>query len=333
MKAALRQASVVDIHAHAVLRETLGAAGSYGPEIGANEEGKPWFRIGEYYLRNVRYEGGAFMEPDVRIAAMDRAGIDYQVLSPNPLTYFHHVEPALALPFCRRHNDALAALVARHPTRLGALAALPMQDIGAAIEELERACGELGMYGACIGTDLTVALDSPEMDRFYARVTELNVPLFFHPAPAGIDGPRADPRLARFELDIMFGFNIQETLAVISLVVGGVLERHPSLDICMSHGGGTIAFVAGRMSQATRKRAWSPDFLRGDGAFEESLKRIWYDTHVHDHRSLALLIEVVGTERLVMGTNFAGWDQPGDARHEAIEGVDLAANARRLLRA
>ena len=124
MKAALRQANVVDIHAHAVLRETLGAAGSYGPEIGANEEGKPWFRIGEYYLRNVRYEGGAFMEPDVRIAAMDRAGIDYQVLSPNPLTYFHHVEPALALPFCRRHNDALAALVARHPTRLGALAAL-----------------------------------------------------------------------------------------------------------------------------------------------------------------------------------------------------------------
>jgi aminocarboxymuconate-semialdehyde decarboxylase len=87
------------------------------------------------------------------------------------------------------------------------------------------------------------------------------------------------------------------------------------------------------MSQATQKRAWSPDFLRADGAFEESLQRIWYDTHVHDHRSLGLLIEVVGTERLVMGTNFAGWDQPGDARHEAIEGVDLAANARRLLRA
>ncbi|MFM7783218.1 MAG: amidohydrolase family protein, partial [Gammaproteobacteria bacterium] len=269
----------------------------------------------------------------VDAGAIHRGDPHLRLLSPNPLTYFHHVEPAIALPFCRRHNDALAALVARHPTRLGALAALPMQDIGAAIEELERACGELGMYGACIGTDLGVALDSAEMDRFYARVAELDVPLFFHPAPAGIDGPPADPRLQRFELDIMFGFNIQETLAVITLVVGGVLQRHPGLDICMSHGGGTIAFVAGRLSQATRKRAWSPDFLRQDGAFEESLRKIWYDTHVHDHRSLALLIEVVGTDRLVMGTNFAGWDQPGDARHESIEGVDLAANARRLLRA
>ena len=63
MKAALREARVVDIHAHAVLRETLGAAGPWGPEIGATEDGKPWFRIGEYLLRNVRYEGGAFMEP------------------------------------------------------------------------------------------------------------------------------------------------------------------------------------------------------------------------------------------------------------------------------
>ena len=85
-----------------------------------------------YTLEGVRYRGSPFMEVDLRLAAMDEAGIDYQVLSPNPLTYFHHIDPADALAFCRRHNDVLAELVARHPDRLAGFAALPMQSPAAA---------------------------------------------------------------------------------------------------------------------------------------------------------------------------------------------------------
>ncbi len=321
----------IDIHAHVVLEEVLGAAGEHGPEIGADASGQPWFRVGGYRLDGVRYRGSAFMDAGLRIAGMDRAGIDFQVLSPNPLTYFHHIDSVQAANFCRRHNDAMATHIGKYPDRLGGFAALPMQDRAAAADELERAVSELGLLGAYVGTEFGVALDANEMDAFYAKVAGLDVPLFFHPAPPGIDGPKADPRLRRFDLDLIAGFAADETLAVATLIYGEVLDRHPSLDICVSHGGGAIAFLIGRLSTAAGKRPWSPQSLRADGAFEASLARLWFDAHVHDRRARALLEDVVGDERLVLGTNFAGWDQ-ADALDLGDGAERLAANARRLLR-
>ena len=143
----LLDAKVVDVHAHAVLAETMGAAGRFGPEIGAHADGMPWFRVGEYRLDGVRYVGSPFMDADLRIRRMDEAGIDFQVLSPNPLTYFHFIDASDAIRFCRTHNDALARVVAPRKDRLAGFAALPMQDAGAAVEELHRAVNELGMLG------------------------------------------------------------------------------------------------------------------------------------------------------------------------------------------
>ena len=108
----------------------------------------------------------------------------------------------------------------------------------------------------------------------------------------------------------MVGFSFQETIAVSNLIFGGVLERHPKLKICISHGGGMLPFVAGRLSKASRKRSWVPMKLRADGAFEEEIRKLWYDSHVHSRHSLDLLEKIVGNDRIVYGTNFAGWDQP-----------------------
>ena len=108
---ALAKAKSVDIHAHAVLAGSMGKAGAHGPEIGYTESGSPWFRIGDYRLDGVRYEGSPFMDTSVRLANMDAAGIDFQVLSPNPLTYFHHIGVSEAVSFCRGHNDALAEII------------------------------------------------------------------------------------------------------------------------------------------------------------------------------------------------------------------------------
>ncbi len=326
----LNNAKVIDIHAHAVLEHVMGAAGRYGPELTAEADGTPLFRIGDYYLRGVRYRGSPFMDVDVRVAQMDEAGIDVQVLSPNPLTYFHFIPVADAVNFCRVHNDEMAALVARHPNRLAGLATLPMQDIDAAIQEMERAVKQLGLLAPYIGTDLTHTLDDPALEPFYQAVVDLNVPLFLHPAPAGIDGPPASPQIKRYELDIIFGFNAQETVAVATLIFGGVLHRHPDLDICISHGGGTVALVYGALEQAGQLRPWAPDYLREEGAFGRFLKRFWFDTHMHGQRALDLLIERVGTERLVYGSNFAGWDAP--KRAAPPTDLPLADNARRLLR-
>lgn len=324
-------ARTVDIHAHVVLEESLGAAGAHGPELTAGPDGRPLFRVGGYCLHGVRYRDSPFMDTSLRIAAMDRAGIDFQVLSPNPLTYFHFIDAQPARAFCRRHNEALARVVASHPARLAGLAALPMQDPQLAESELVHAVQELKLWGAYVGTEFGIPLDSPRLDSLYRRFVALDVPLFLHPAPQGIDGPPAFPPLGDFDLDLLVGFAAQETSALARLVFGGVLDRHPRLEICISHGGGAMAFLAGRFAQAARKRPWSNAQLREPGAFEARLRRLWFDDHVHDSRSRALLASVVGEERLLYGTNFAGWDQPEDGAAARVP-PHLAENARRLFR-
>jgi aminocarboxymuconate-semialdehyde decarboxylase len=323
----------IDVHAHVVLPELMGRAGSHGPEMLEHPGEPPRFRVGRYTLEGVRYRDTPFTDLSLRIAAMDRAGIERQVLSPNPLTYFHHLDAATALAFCRQHNDALAALVARQPERLAGFAAVPIQEPALAAAELRRAVTELGLLGPYIGTSVGRPLDAPALDVFYAACTALDVPLFLHPAPAGIDGPPGDPRLGRFEFELLLGFAAEETLAAATLIFGGVLARHPRLDVCLSHGGGALAALAPRLAAAARKRAWVPEALRPDGAFEAALARLWFDVHVHDRRVLALLESLVGSERLVLGTNFAGWDQDdGTVLGDAARQVLLAANAQRLLR-
>ena len=332
-RTALAAAKSIDIHAHAVLAGSMGTAGEHGPEIGYTAAGQPWFRVGNYRLDGVRYEGSPFMEAEVRIRNMDTAGIDFQVVSPNPLTYFHHIAPADAISFCREHNNALAKMVNAFPTRLAGFAALPMQDISAACEELERAITELDLLGAYIGTDIGRPLNDPSLDAFYEKVVALNVPLMMHPAPAGIDGPAGDPNLKQFDLDLLTGFAAQESIAVATLIYGGVLHRHPELDICLSHAGGTMTSLVGRFNRACTKRPWVPEHLRYEGAFEESLQKLWFDTHVHDPRVLNWVIEIMGTEKLLLGTNFSGWDE-----HAMTHDIDLsladtmASNAKRLLR-
>jgi aminocarboxymuconate-semialdehyde decarboxylase len=327
----IKTAAIIDVHAHVRLNSTNGAAGRHGPEFGEDADGTPWYRVGNYKLIGVRHTASPFTDPELRIKRMDQDGIDFQVLSPSPLTYFHHIEKAEAVVFCQRHNDACAELVKNYPQRLGGLAALPVQDPTAAAEELERAVTELGLWGAAIGTEFGEPLHSEKLDPLYQKFVDLDVPLFLHPAPSGIDGPPGDPNLKRFDLDVVIGFAAQESIAVATLIFGGVLHRHPALDIWISHGGGGIPMLAARLAQAARKRPWATEEIKKDGAFEQALTRLWYDAHVTDPSALALLRNWVGNDRIVYGTNFAGWDQPEEGHQGDIDPL-WAENARRLLR-
>ena len=319
---------MIDVHAHTVLPGVMGCAGEYGPELGVGPEGRPRFRVGSYVLDGVDYRGTPFMDPGARLALNDHLGIDLQMLSPNPITYFHHIEPAVAAEFCRWHNDELAALVATHPDRFLGAAQLPMQDIDAAMAEFRRAVGDLGMVSAYIGTDFGTDFDDERLDPFWATAVELGVPVFVHPAPWGIDGPLRDERIRKYDLDLSVGFMFEETLAMAHLIYGGVLDRHPGLDICMSHGGGACAYMLGRLEHQGRTRPWAVD---NPTDFQGAMRRMWFDNHVHDDDSLALLERKVGRDRLVVGTNLAGWDAP--KQPDQIPFVDAYDdNARRLLR-
>ena len=320
--------AVIDVHAHAVLDGVMGCAGHYGPELGEGPDGRPRFRVGGYVLDGVAYAGSPFMDVDRRLALNDHLGIELQVLSPNPLTYFHHIEAPVAARFCRDQNDELARVIALHPDRLRGFAQLPMQDVAAAVAELHRAVEHLGLVGAYIGTDFGTELDDPALDPLWDAAVRLDVPVFVHPAPAGIDGPLRDPRIRKYDLDLSLGFLYEETLAVACLVYGGVLDRHPGLDVCLSHGGGAAAFMHGRLAHQGRTRPWARARPVDFGA---GLRRLWYDQHVHADDALALLERRVGRDRLVVGTNLAGWDAPTEPGH--IPHVDAYDdNARRLLR-
>jgi aminocarboxymuconate-semialdehyde decarboxylase len=327
-------AAVIDIHAHVVLEAAFGRAGRHGPELAVDDAGVPFFRVGTYTMKPMGYRGSVFMDVDKRLRLMDRSGIDRQLLSPNPLTFFHGIEADEAITFCRVHNDAMAELVASHPDRFLGGIALPMQDVDASITELTRAVRELGLAAPYVGTDFGFELDDSRLDDLYCALVELDVPLFLHPASSGGEGPPPDRRLQRFDLSLLVGYAYDETLAVAALVFGGVLDRHPDLDVCVSHGGGAMPFLVERFELAAATRPWIPDGLR-DGGFRRALQRLWLDTHVATpgggHEAREALVAMVGTERLVFGTNFGGWDSAhGEASDPFVEG--LSGNAERLLR-
>lgn len=319
----------IDIHAHIVLEAAFGAAGRFGPELATDEQGVPFFRIGGYTMKPMNYRGSVFMDLAKRLDRMDSDGIDVQLLSPNPLTMFHGIDAQDAIAFTRVHNDAMAAVVAQHPDRFLGGIALPMQDIDAALEELHRAVKELGLCAPYLGTDFGYEVDDPRLDDFYRELVSLDVPLFLHPASTdGVGKP--PPRMGRFDLGLLVGYAYDETLAVAALVLGGVTERHPDLDICISHGGGVMPLLAEKFAFACNTRPWAPEHLR-NGGFLEHLGRLWFDSHMDAQPALDLLVSTVGTDRVVFGTNYGGWDSGGSHARDPFT-LSLTPNARRLLR-
>ena len=311
-----------DLHAHVVLADAFGCAGEFVPFHGIDDRGREYFRVGEYTMAPIPYRDSVFMDIDRRVAAMDALGIGHQLLSPNPLTFFGRIPAGPAIDFARATNDAMAEAVGSRPDRLLGTAQLPLQSPEAAVAELDRAISDLGLSAAYVGSDYGFGFDDPRLDDVFARLVELDVPLFVHGSTNDGIGPPPDARLRRHGLDLVVGYTYEETLTVAALVLGGVLDRHPELDVCISHGGGAIAFLAQRFESMAAFRRSEIDLVAG-------LRRLWFDSHLEPGPALDLVVETVGADRMVFGTNFGGWDTPTE-----VTDVDrsLTPNALRLLR-
>lgn len=297
----------VDVHAHVLFPEVMGVAGEAGPEMG-EREGRTFFRSGAYVLEGVRFRDSPFSDLGMRVAAMDRLGVDHQVMSPNPLTYFYAQPPAVGLRFARAQNDAMAAAVRTHPARLSGLAQLPLQDVALAVDELHRAVRELGLRGAYIGSDIAGRdLADRAFDLLWSALEELDVPVVVHPAPVEAESRDAMPRSRRFDLDIVIGFAHDETAAAALLLYGGVLDRHPGLRVHIPHAGGTAPFLKGRIGTALRRRPWARGLLSRD--FESQWSQLSFDCLAGTDAAMRFVIESEGAQRVMLGTNFAGWDQ------------------------
>ncbi len=321
-------AAVIDVHAHVVFEALNGSAGHYGPEAGIDEQGIRFFRIGGYTIKPICYGGTVFTDLDLRISHLDRLGIDIQVLSPNPLTFFHGIEPAIATDFCHQHNQLMADTVAAAPDRLVGLAALPMQDLPAACEELEHAVSTLSLKGAMIGTDIPQGFACQSLDSLYQKLTDLDVPLFIHASSTDGVGGLKDDRLTQHNLSLSLGYAQEETIAVAQLLLGGVLDRHPTLDVCVSHGGGTAVFLAEKMDQLAQLDPAASEGVKQNG-FGHELQKLWFDTHVKGEVAAAALRHYAHKDKLVLGTNLGGFDTPEVLSADAAR---CSQNARRLLR-
>lgn len=326
---------VVDLHAHVFLPEVLGRCGAAGPEL-REEGGVQVFRAGAYTIRGVRFRDSPMSDLDRRLALMDRLGIDRQVVSPYPMLFYYDQPDAAAIAFAEAHNDAAAALVARAPDRLAAFATLPMQAPQAALAELQRAVDVLGLRGAYVGARYGARrIVDADYDPLWAFLAARGLPVVVHPGP--LDGSAQMLPPGR-DLELIVGFAIDETLAITQLVLGGVLDRHPELVAIVPHGGGFAPFVKSRFEMALAKRPWGPGLL--ERPFDDVWNQLVFDCLVHDDATLRYLVEAHGAERVVLGTNFAAWDQD-DGVVAQVRGLPIAAarrdailggNALRMLR-
>ena len=276
---------------------------------------------------------------DARIAAMDEQGVDVQILSLAP-PGTGPLAPADAVALSRTLNDLAAQAVARHPSRLRAMATLPMADPGAVPGELERAAG-LGLVGAMVyGRTGETPLDDLRYDDLFATAAALGLPVFVHPqipsralrqqAYAGFD-PITELALATFG----WGWHVEAAVAALRLIVGGTFDRHPDLQIVLGHWGELLLFWRDRIDSLSRVaglRRTVSDYLRtnvhitSSGMFDPALLHHALTATTADRLLLSTDYPFQRPTRPQLQQFLAEFDTDED--HEAFTG----GNARRLFR-
>lgn len=260
---------------------------------------------------------------DHRLRDMDATGIDVQVLSATPQTYLYDQDPALTAVAAGVQNDQIARLIAAHPTRFMGIATLPMQAPQRAADELTRAMNKLGLRGAMIGSNVVGKnLDDPGLEPLWAAAEELGAFMFIHP----VDVAGAN-RLTSYYLRNLVGNPLDTTIAAACLVFGGVMDRHPKLNICLAHAGGFMPYQAGRWVHGWRVRPEPKKNVPQEP--ETIIRRFLYDTIAHSDQSLEFLIAQAGAERVLLGSDYpydmAMLDCAGHVRALQISDADKAA--------
>jgi aminocarboxymuconate-semialdehyde decarboxylase len=233
-----------------------------------------------------------------RFADMAAAEVDMHVLSATPQTWLYNQDSAITAAAAAIQNDEIARLVKEHPDRFAGIATLPMQAPQQAADELRRAMTKLGLHGAMIGSNVEGKnLDDPSFEPLWATAAELDAWMMIH--PGNVAGAE---RLRSYYLTNLIGNPLDTTIAAACLAFGGVLERHPTLKFCLSHGGGFTPYQAARWAHGWHVRGEPKKSLAVSP--EASLRRSYYDTILHAAPQLESLIEWVGVSHVLLGSDY-----------------------------
>jgi aminocarboxymuconate-semialdehyde decarboxylase len=290
----------IDSHTHILTQEAMRRLAKESPKVApvlkdANEREATLEIAGKVAQHPLPRE---IWDVALRLRDMDANQVDVQVLSPTVFTFFYEHDPALALTCAMLQNEDIAAVVQKHPDRFLGLGSVPLQAPKAAADELARAMTKLGLRGAMIGTHVNGRnLDDPALEPFWSTAAELGAFIFIHPHAGA-----AAERLNSYYLKNLVGLPFETTIAGASLVFGGVLERHPRLKICLSHGGGFVPYQAGRFQHGWEVRGEPRSRITEPP--RHSLHRLYYDTILHSKPALEFLIGSVGPDHVLLGSDY-----------------------------
>jgi aminocarboxymuconate-semialdehyde decarboxylase len=240
---------------------------------------------------------GAY-DPVARIKALDEMSIDLQAISPSPILLFYWEEPAVAAYFSRKQNEAIQEIVKKHPDRFVGFGSVPLQSVAESIAIAQEAKA-MGLKGLEIGNAVgDKPLDDLMFEPFFDAAQELDMLLFVHPLEGGLD---ADDPLSPI-LGNVLQFTFRTTMMVERMILKGMFEKYPNLRLCLSHGGGLLAFNIWRFDHSYGLRSELRKQLPRKPS--EYLKKMYFDSIVHSVAALQYLVRVAGADRVVIGTDY-----------------------------
>jgi len=296
----------IDIHAHIVpdslwravaeKRDWYGFRHDTGEGLGAVIDGCG--RRTYFTTPKVKYT------LEQRLQDMDEQKVDVQVLSIHTPLVGYDLDAQQGLALAREFNDEVSDTVSGSKKRLAGLATLPMQDVGLAIQELERALIKLGLKGVTLDTHVNDdQWDNPKFLPFFKAAEQMGALLFYHPQP---QNNFLLQRIKGYGMNNSLGVILDDAIVTAVLLCSGVLEKCPDLKVCIAHGGGPVCYAMGRLDRNWHDRPGGRSTPKPPSAY---MKKLYYDTVTGDEAALRFLIDRVGADRVVMGSDwpFVPW--------------------------
>ena len=297
----------IDIHAHLMPQCFWNAVTGGGDWYGMTFQSQPG---NGFTISNGKRDGITNpllrSTPEERIADMDQQGVDVHLVSVATPMFGYHLPPQQGLQLAQEVNEEIAAMTRQWPDRFVGMATLPMQDVPASIKELERAVNTLGFKGAELDTVVNgKSWDEPEFLPLFKAAEEMGAVLFYHPQP---NNNLVMEYFGKYAMGNSFGVPLEDTLVVAALIFGGILEKRPDLKVCIAHGGGPACFGMGRMDRGWQVRSEARVNIPHPPSYYKS--KIYYDCITMSERALRFLIDSVGIERVVLGSDwpYVTWD-------------------------
>jgi aminocarboxymuconate-semialdehyde decarboxylase len=290
---------VIDIHNHFFPRSWPDLAARYGtpnwPWIKHTEPGKAEIMVGDRFFRQIY---SACWDPEVRLNEMDRDGVEMQVLSATPVLFAYERPVEHALDCAHLFNDAALELCAQGKGRLKSLCQVPLQDIDASCKELSR-CMRAGHLGVQIGNHVGEKNpDDPGIVTFLHHCADEGAAVLVHPWDM-----LAPQRMPKYMMPWTVGMPAETQLGIVAMILGGAFDKLPeNLRICFAHGGGSFAFLLGRLENAWQHHPVAHGVCELPPS--QYLNRFSVDSAVFDERALQFLVATMGAERVMLGSDY-----------------------------